>query len=195
MKRNRTDRNRRASGLGRCAAAVVLLLLAAAETPAQSEPDGTGEPDWMTLSPPRTRDEPCGIRPPGSLSRTALVSGGIVAAVVAVGILARRLVPGVAVARSDLAIHVLAQRALGPRGSLYVVQCGPRVLILGASATQLTTLAEIADPEEIEELTRPSDGRSRLGVAPIASVGSGSAAANSPVEGLLEKIHDWRAAN
>jgi flagellar biogenesis protein FliO len=50
------------------------------------------------------------------------------------------------------AIDVLGRRTVDPRNSIYIVRVGPKILLLGNSATGLTTLSEIDDPIEVASL-------------------------------------------
>lgn len=50
------------------------------------------------------------------------------------------------------AVHVLGRKLIDYRHTIHLVRCGSRLLVLGSSQTGLTTLAEITDPSEVEEL-------------------------------------------
>src|SRR5436190_5536575 len=50
------------------------------------------------------------------------------------------------------AIDVLGRKALDYRHTLHLVRCGSRLLVLGSSADGLSTLTEITDPAEVEQL-------------------------------------------
>ncbi len=50
------------------------------------------------------------------------------------------------------AVDVLGRRTVDPRNSIYIVRVGPKILLLGNSATGLTTLSEIDDPIEVASL-------------------------------------------
>jgi flagellar biosynthetic protein FliO len=50
------------------------------------------------------------------------------------------------------AVNVLDTTFLAPNRALYLVELGERVLLLGATPTQLSTLSEVADPEQVARL-------------------------------------------
>lgn len=50
------------------------------------------------------------------------------------------------------AVNVLDTTFLAPNRALYLVELGERVLLVGATQTQLTTLTEIADPAQVARL-------------------------------------------
>lgn len=56
------------------------------------------------------------------------------------------------------AIEVLARTAVPPRQQLLLVRVGRRLLVVGSSPAGLSTLAEIADPEEAAELADAAMG-------------------------------------
>jgi flagellar biosynthetic protein FliO len=61
-------------------------------------------------------------------------------------------------AGSSARIDVLEATALAPGRSLYLVEVADRVLVVGATAGSLATLAEITDPEAIGRLrSRPAE--------------------------------------
>lgn len=45
-------------------------------------------------------------------------------------------------------VEVLGKRPLDPRQQIFLIRCGSRVLLVGSSASGMSTLAEISDPEE-----------------------------------------------
>jgi flagellar biogenesis protein FliO len=51
------------------------------------------------------------------------------------------------------AVDVLGRRAVDPRNSVYMVKVGSRLILMGASPSGLSSLAEITDPIEIASLT------------------------------------------
>jgi len=54
-------------------------------------------------------------------------------------------------------LGVLETTALAPNRSLYLVEVGGKVLLLGATPTQLTLLSEFSDPDVVKELRGESD--------------------------------------
>lgn len=58
------------------------------------------------------------------------------------------------------AVQVLGRKVVDYRHTIHLVRCGSRVLVLGASQTGLTTLAEITDPVEVDYLAGLCQGTS-----------------------------------
>jgi flagellar biogenesis protein FliO len=52
------------------------------------------------------------------------------------------------------AVQVLGKKLVDYRNTIHLVRCGSRLLVLGASQAGLTTLAEITDPAEVDDLVR-----------------------------------------
>jgi flagellar biogenesis protein FliO len=50
-------------------------------------------------------------------------------------------------------LHVLGRKPLDFRNAIHLVRCGSRLIVVGSSQTGLSTLAEITDPGEIDQLT------------------------------------------
>ena len=155
-------------------------------------------PDALPISPASSkRTTATGSTPDSSFTKT-----GAALAVVVVGIgvaltLARKIMPGLAPDSAHRIIHVLGQSPLGSKGTVYVLRCGPRVLIVGGAAGQLTTLAEIADPDEIDEFVRLS-GTNALGSRqPRPESTEGAAPARQlkgQVDGMLDRIDTWKSS-
>ena len=70
--------------------------------------------------------------------------------------LLRRFAPGLMPRPTRQVFEIVGQSRLGSQGAVYLVRCGPRVLVIGATTSQLTTLAEFADPEEIDAVLNTS---------------------------------------
>ncbi len=51
------------------------------------------------------------------------------------------------------AVDILGRRAVDPRNSVYMVKVGSRLILMGASPSGLSSLAEITDPIEIASLS------------------------------------------
>jgi flagellar biogenesis protein FliO len=95
-----------------------------------------------------------------SQSRSDLSPGSILAALAFVIViilgLARLFIrksPYVMTGIPREAVDVLGRRTLDPRNSVYVVQVGSKILLLGSSAAGMNTLSEITDPIEVATLT------------------------------------------
>jgi flagellar biogenesis protein FliO len=115
-----------------------------------------------------TNEIPLGPRPGASSgtpldvspSRSDLSPGSILAALAFVIVtilgLARLFIrksPYVMTGVPREAVDVLGRRTLDPRNSVYVVQVGSKILLLGSSAAGMNTLSEITDPIEVATLT------------------------------------------
>lgn len=50
-------------------------------------------------------------------------------------------------------VHVIDATTLAPKKSIYVVEVGGRVLVLGATDAGITTLTQFDDPEVVEQLS------------------------------------------
>lgn len=109
----------------------------------------------------------------------------------------KRLAASGAVGRQARAINVLGRSYLSSKHQILIVQVGRRVLVLGESGQQLTTLSEITDADEIAALIgqlRGSESRvfEAVPTAPVAPSEElsdpGISAARREVNALLEKI-------
>ena len=160
--------------------------------------DGQTAGDPIALSPPGVRRQP----PPNSSDNESLwrTAGALLVVVAGIGIalaLVRRFIPGLSPGTTERIVQVISQCQLGGKGVVYVIRCGPRVLIVGATASQLTTLAEIADPHEIEQFL---SGNEPEGPSGEGTQLAGSAMATSvtglkdQVHGVLERIQSWKSS-
>ncbi len=59
-------------------------------------------------------------------------------------------------------IKVLAQRYLDPKKSLYLVEVGQKILVIGASTDNLQLISEITAPEEIRHIYKMVETKSDL---------------------------------
>lgn len=66
--------------------------------------------------------------------------------------LVRRLIPAARLRLGGDAVRLLIRRSLSSQHTVYLVEVGPRLLVLGATKTGLAPLAEFRDPEEIARL-------------------------------------------
>ncbi len=62
--------------------------------------------------------------------------------------------------RSDALINIVSSRYLGPKTSIILVEVLDRLIVVGLSAQQMTTLAEIDDPLSVARIKASSDGSS-----------------------------------
>jgi len=128
----------------------------------------TVAPNTVADLTPSTNEIPLGPRPGSSTgaglddspSRSELSPGSVLAALAFVIIMilgvARLFVrksPFVMTGVPREAVDVLGRRTLDPRNSVYVVQVGSKILLLGSSAAGMNTLSEITDPIEMATLS------------------------------------------
>src|SRR5262245_61445506 len=77
-------------------------------------------------------------------SKTTVALGVTLGTAIIALFLVRRFMPGLSQEPRAGQIQILSQAPLGARGIVYVLRCGPRVLIVGATGSNISTLAEIA---------------------------------------------------
>lgn len=116
----------------------------------------------------------------------------------------RRLVPATRRRLGADAVRPLIRRSLSPHHTVYVLEVGPRLLVVGATKTGLAPLAEFRDPEEVarvkalcpprpEESTSPSfQERLREGMQPYeqAAPPARDPAARAELDEALSEIAD-----
>lgn len=156
-------------------------------------------PDAVPISPARGKRTTGTVSTPeSSFTRTG---AGLAVVVVGIGLaltLARKVFPGLAPDSAHRIIHVLGQSPLGTKGTVYIVRCGPRVLIVGGTTGQLTTLAEIADPDEIDEFVRLSGTNAPGSRHPRPESTDGAAPTRQlkgQVDGMLDRIDSWKVSD
>jgi flagellar biogenesis protein FliO len=81
--------------------------------------------------------------------RVTLALLGVVGLIVAMKIAVRWLWPGAGAQRASRSVRVLARTPINSRSSLVLVQVGKRLVVVGDSATQLSPICEITDPDEV----------------------------------------------
>ena len=64
----------------------------------------------------------------------------------------RRAFPSAGAARPSAAVQVLTRTVLSPRQQLMLVRVGRRLIVVGDSGGQMTSLSEITDPDEVAAL-------------------------------------------
>jgi flagellar biogenesis protein FliO len=127
--------------------------------------------------------------------RTTSICAAVVVGIAIAIRMARKFIPGLGQLPGHRVIQVLSRSQLGGKGSIYLVRCGPRVLIIGATANQFTTLAEIADPDEIDEYIRLSGANDRAQQSDVpakSSVAPTARQLKGQVDGMLEKLDNWK---
>ncbi|MBI4214328.1 MAG: flagellar biosynthetic protein FliO [Chloroflexi bacterium] len=126
--------------LAACGALLMVLVLIALAPAA-------GAPSTVTGAVPRSSES--GGWPLGLDIAAKLIA--VVALIYATAAVARRYLlrsPGL----TQTAVRVLETTSLAPKKTVYVLEVGGRVLIVGASESSLSTLAEFTDPEEVAGL-------------------------------------------
>jgi len=76
----------------------------------------------------------------------------VLALIIAVTYIFRRLALGGRGGLAPSGVEVLARNSINPKQSLCLVKLGPRVLLLGLSPNQMTALHTIEDPDEVAEV-------------------------------------------
>jgi flagellar protein FliO/FliZ len=64
----------------------------------------------------------------------------------------RKLFPGSTASSAGRAVKVLSRNVIAPRQQVMLLQVGKRIIVVGDSAGQMNTLANIDDPDEVAEL-------------------------------------------
>jgi len=83
-----------------------------------------------------------------SLSGLAIVCGLMVVGVV----LLKRVVPATQRGGNSDGLSVLGRAYVAPKASLFLVKVGRRILVVGQTPAGITRVAEIDDPEEVEQV-------------------------------------------
>jgi flagellar biogenesis protein FliO len=117
----------------------------------------------------------------------ALIGGGVAVR------LASRFLPALRVDPRHRAIQVLDRSPLGPKETVFLLRCGSRVLVVGSTPSSMTTLAEITDPQEAEQLERHRDARSspcltRHSSAPDQQLSD----LKGKLDGMLQAVDRWK---
>jgi len=85
--------------------------------------------------------------------RTGLGALGIVLALIVLAVwLVRRWLPAARVVDSSV-LNIVGRASLSPKHSLALVQVGRRFVLVGISSDRLSGLCEVADPDEVAELS------------------------------------------
>ena len=114
-----------------------------------------GEPsNLIHRSSPRPASAPSAAAPAGSFdtSRVLLSLGAVVGLIVILRWGGKKIGAGGVLRARSGAIQVLARAYLSGKHQIAVVQIGRRLLVVGESGQQLTTLCQITDPDEAAAL-------------------------------------------
>lgn len=113
-------------------------------------PDGAERP-----RPRRLEDRP---EPGPGIAGVLLGSGAVLALMAVAFALLRRFLRGSRFMAGGGAINVLARKPLGPKQEMFLVEVGPRVILVGSTRDRLSSLGEITDPAEVASLRARLEG-------------------------------------
>lgn len=82
-------------------------------------------------------------------SRVFLALGAVVAVIFLLRWLARRMFPSVGGMQSGRVVQVLSRSVLAPKQQVMVMKVGRRLLVVGDTGSNMNTLCEITDPDEV----------------------------------------------
>ncbi len=85
-------------------------------------------------------------------SRVFLALGAVVAVIFLLRWLARRMFPSVGGMQSGRVVQVLSRSVLAPKQQVMVMKVGRRLLVVGDTGSNMNTLCEITDPDEVASL-------------------------------------------
>jgi len=118
---------------------------------ASDGPDSRAVGGEARRDPARSRKLPRGGNGGGWLQTLGALAV-VVAVIFAVRMLLKRFAGSAPLARRAGAIEVLAQTRLAARQQLSLVRLGRRLVLLGSGPAGIRSLAEVTDPQEVEEL-------------------------------------------
>lgn len=84
--------------------------------------------------------------------RVVLALGAVIAIVLLLKYAARLLFPSAVGARGGKAVHVLSRSMISPKQQVMLMQVGQRLLVVGDCGSQMNTLCEITDPDEVASI-------------------------------------------
>jgi flagellar biogenesis protein FliO len=142
-----------AAGPGKSvAAAVVASPLDSEEIHRGTDAGSTGNGLSGPLNAPSGGSSPGGSGTAGSsvgLLRVTLALLGVLGLIVAMKIVMRWLWPGAASQRASRSVRVIARTPLSSKSALVLVQVGKRLVVVGDCGTQLSSICQITDPDEV----------------------------------------------
>jgi len=164
---------------------LILIMLAGAGDADEAVADAAG--DAIAITPMRPAGGPVEL-PVGPTGRNAWALGLVLVAIPVGLVIARKIIPGFAARTVHAPVQIIGQCPLGARGTVFALRCGPRLLIVGATGSHLNTLAEFADPDDVDDFLSIASG-SRL-AKPQPAIARNSASAVDGIRGQLREIRD-----
>jgi flagellar biogenesis protein FliO len=106
------------------------------------------------LTQPPTTQQSLSISTSGQLDmgRVALALGLVISMILGMRWAGKRFFPSVGVPRSTGAMKVLSRLLISPKQQLLMIQVGRRIVIVGDSSGQMSSISEITDGEEVAAL-------------------------------------------
>jgi flagellar biosynthetic protein FliO len=110
-----------------------------------------------------------------SVTRVSLSLAAVLALIVVLYWVGRKMLPRGGFGPASRAIEVLARTPISPKQKIVVVRVGRRILVVGEGGQTLTTLCEIADPDEVAVLLGQLQDGGLAGSGSFASMLSSAA--------------------
>ncbi|HEX8340476.1 MAG TPA: flagellar biosynthetic protein FliO [Tepidisphaeraceae bacterium] len=131
---------------------LLVILVSTAIAPAQ-----TTQPDRASAASPvarssTSRPAPSPANAAFDWQRLVIAMSVVLTLIFLLRYVAGRAFPGLVAGKGSRAVRVLSRSALAPKQQLMLVQVGRRVIVIGDSAGELTSLSEITDPDEVASL-------------------------------------------
>ena len=89
---------------------------------------------------------------PFDWSRLVLAMGVVIGLIVILRYVVSKMYPGVGASKGTKVVRVLSRSPIAPKQQVMLLQVGKRVIVIGDSAGQLSSLSEISDPDEVASL-------------------------------------------
>jgi flagellar biogenesis protein FliO len=147
---------------------------------------------------------------PLDISRVLLALGIVLGAIFLLRWFGQRVLLKNGGLRGNKAIHVVSRSMLSPKQQVLMLRVGKRLIVVGDSGGQMSTLCEISDPDEVagllgESIKEPAEGRKSFGAMfkraeepfeespePPEPVGLDEATTRQEINGLLSKVQLMR---
>jgi flagellar biogenesis protein FliO len=135
----------------------VVVLVTSGSTLAQHAPLATPSPSPEASTLIRRGSAAAAATQPASSPSTQIMDiprvlaamGIVIGLILALRYLAKRFIPGAQASRNISAVTLLGRSVLTPKHQVLLLQVGRRILVAADNGTQLTSLSEIDDPEEV----------------------------------------------